>query len=66
MKMTPEQLAELDAAGFIIMPKVPTDDQLMFAQGAMMDMSWDAVTCFHARYQELMRLTKRSTIRALT
>jgi hypothetical protein len=66
MKLTAEQIKELDDAGFVIMPKEPTPDQLLYAQGAMMDMSWDATTCFFARYQELMRVTKRSTLKALT
>lgn len=44
--------------GWVPMPRELTPDEAMKAQGALLDMCWDATTCFVARYAELIRATE--------
>lgn len=44
--------------GWVLMPRELTAEEAMMAQGALLDMYWDATTCFVARYQELIRATE--------
>lgn len=44
----------------VLMPRHLTVGQAMYAQGALMDTSWDAVQCFSARYEALIRCVERS------
>lgn len=46
-------------AGWVLMPLNLTDEEAVYAQGAMMDASWCAVTCFVARYEAAIRATKQ-------
>ena len=44
--------------GWVLMPRELTPDEAMKGQGALLDMYWDATTCFAARYAELIRATE--------
>lgn len=44
--------------GWVLMPRELTPDEAMRGQGALLDMCWDATTCFVARYAELIRATE--------
>lgn len=44
--------------GWVLMPRELTPDEAMKGQGALLDMCWDATTCFVARYAELIRATE--------
>lgn len=44
--------------GWVLMPRELTPDEAMKGQGALLDMCWDATTCFVARYAELIHATE--------
>ncbi len=44
--------------GWVIMPIELNDYEATLAQGALLDCGWDATTCFVARYDTLIRVTK--------
>ncbi len=44
--------------GLILFPAQCSEVDLTCAQGALLDMNWDAVECFSARLAELYRLTR--------
>ncbi len=44
--------------GWVAIPLEPTENEWNYAQGAFLDMSWDAVTCLAARIQELISVTR--------
>jgi hypothetical protein len=46
-------------AGWVLMPEEVTGEEAMYAQAALMDMGWCAVTCFVARYEALIRATRQ-------
>ncbi len=46
-------------AGWVLMPEEVTGEEAMYAQAALMDRSWCAVTCFVARYEALIRATRQ-------
>jgi hypothetical protein len=45
--------------GWVLMPRDLTEDEATYAQGALLDMAWDATTCFVARYTALIRATEQ-------
>lgn len=53
-------------AGLVLMPAQLTDEELTKAQGALLDMNWDAVECFAARLAELYRVTRHRVEEAAT
>lgn len=53
-----QQPATGEPAGWVLMPRELTPDEAMKGQGALLDMCWDATTCFVARYAELIRATE--------
>lgn len=56
--MASDLVKQLEAAGLMLFPTQISETQLTMAQGAILDMSWDAVECFSARLAELHRLTR--------
>lgn len=50
--------AERMADDWVLMPRWLTEAEAVYAQGAFMDMSWNAVECFAARYAELIKCTQ--------
>lgn len=44
--------------GWIAIPAEPTADELLAAQGTWLDMGWDAPTCFLARVQALIAVSR--------
>ena len=51
-------------AGWVAIPLEPTAEQWRDAQGTLLDVNWDAVTCFAARIQALIAITRKQWVSA--
>lgn len=45
-------------SGWVAIPLEPSENEWLEAQGTFLDAGWDAVTCFAARIQALIAITR--------
>lgn len=57
-KIAKYQSVKIVPSGWVAIPMDPTEEQWITAQGTLLDYNWDAVTCFAARLQTLISITR--------